>query len=72
MQSWFKLHDYNPIKICTSFPEKMDVKGLTEVEGEFEVNTQYHFYMETQSMLARPSEKGQIGNEYILVALSPC
>ena len=30
------------------------------VEGEFEVNTQYHFYMETQTILARPSEKGQI------------
>ena len=30
------------------------------VEGEFEVNTQYHFYMETQTVLARPSEKGQI------------
>ena len=44
----------------------MDVKGLTEVEGEFEVNTQYHFYMETQSMLARPSEKGQIGNAKLI------
>ena len=34
--------------------------GLTTIEGEFEVNTQYHFYMETQSIIARPSEKGQI------------
>ena len=30
------------------------------VEGEFEVNTQYHFYMETQTVVVRPSEKGQI------------
>ena len=44
----------------------MNVKGLTEVEGEFEVNTQYHFYMETQSILARPNEKGQIGNTKLL------
>ena len=38
----------------------MKLKGLTTVEGEFEVDTQYHFYMETQSVIARPSEKGQI------------
>ena len=69
MQSFF-IHDYIPLKICISFPEKMDVKGLTEVEGEFEVNTQYHFYMETQSMLARPSEKGQIGNAKLIDLLS--
>ena len=30
------------------------------IEGEFEVNTQYHFYMETQTILVRPSEKGQL------------
>ena len=39
----------------------MNATGLTVVEGEFEVNTQYHFYMETQSILVRPSEKGQLG-----------
>lgn len=43
------------------FSEAMNATGLTVVEGEFEVNTQYHFYMETQSILARPSEKGQLG-----------
>ncbi len=30
------------------------------IEGEFEANTQYHFYMETQTVLARPGEKGQV------------
>ena len=34
--------------------------GIKTVEGEFEVNTQYHFYMETQSIVVRPGEKGQI------------
>ena len=29
------------------------------IEGEFEVGSQYHFYMETQSVLVRPVEKGQ-------------
>ena len=39
---------------------KNHANSLKMVEGEFEVNTQYHFYMETQTVLARPSEKGQI------------
>ena len=34
--------------------------ALKMVEGEFEVTSQYHFYMETQTMLIRPSEKGQL------------
>ena len=29
------------------------------VEGEFNVGSQYHFYMETQTVLVRPSERGQ-------------
>ena len=49
-----------PMKIFF-FSEAMSATGLTVVEGEFELNTQYHFYMETQSILVRPSEKGQLG-----------
>jgi xanthine dehydrogenase/oxidase len=30
------------------------------IEGEFESGAQYHFYMESQSVIARPSEKGQM------------
>ena len=50
------------IKFFFSFLEtiKNHANSLKMVEGEFEVNTQYHFYMETQTVLARPSEKGQI------------
>ena len=49
----------NDLKFCFISAAK-NQSGLTTIEGEFEVNTQYHFYMETQSIIARPSEKGQI------------
>ena len=29
------------------------------VEGEIETGAQYHFYMETQSVIVKPGEKGQ-------------
>ena len=49
-----------PILLIFSEIIKNNANSLKMVEGEFEVNTQYHFYMETQTVLARPSEKGQI------------
>ena len=49
-----------PILLTFSEIIKNNANSLKMVEGEFEVNTQYHFYMETQTVLARPSEKGQI------------
>ena len=38
----------------------LGISSLKMAEGEFEVNTQYHFYMETQSVIVKPSEKGQL------------
>lgn len=33
-------------------------KQLREISGEFQVGSQYHFHMETQSTIVRPIEKG--------------
>lgn len=35
-------------------------KGLKMAEGEFEVGSQFHYYIESQTTVAKPSEKGQI------------
>jgi xanthine dehydrogenase molybdopterin-binding subunit B len=32
---------------------------MTSVEGDFEIGSQYHFHLETQSCLVRPLEEGQ-------------
>ena len=39
---------------------KRAIGDVKIVEGEFEVGSQYHFYMETQTVLVRPAEKGQL------------
>jgi xanthine dehydrogenase molybdopterin-binding subunit B len=49
------------LKYClTATIKKHQGKGLKTIVGEFESGAQYHFYMESQSVIARPSEKGQI------------
>jgi len=35
-------------------------QGDMTIEGEFEIGSQYHFHMETQSCLVTPSENGQV------------
>ena len=60
MSDFFESFLHRRILLFFSEIIKNNVNSLKMVEGEFEVNTQYHFYMETQTILARPSEKGQI------------
>ena len=48
-----------PIKIGNVDEAMKKAKDVKLIEGEFEVGSQYHFYMETQTVLVRPCEKGQ-------------
>ena len=48
-----------PIKIGDVEEAMKKAQEVKLIEGEFEVGSQYHFYMETQTVLVRPAEKGQ-------------
>jgi xanthine dehydrogenase/oxidase len=39
--------------------DKTNKKSLRQVQGEFEMGSQYHFHMETQSCIVRPIENGE-------------
>merc|ERR1719367_196278 len=41
-------------------PKEKDRDDLTKIDGEFELGSQYHFYMETLSALCIPKEDNQI------------
>jgi len=51
------LNNYFLVSITVTDPKDGDV---VNVQGEFEIGSQYHFHMETQSCIVKPTENGQV------------